>query len=247
MNSHWFQQIRPPLAGGAIALLGLLVGCESDVVTKDQLADAYLTAPSHGTDLGTARETKDQLADAYLTALQTGDVATAQSLYCIPSAYPDAVSPFDDYTIVMMEPDISVPNQPTISRTVLQVSLTGSADDSERLHLGIWNTNDLYLVMQAENLEWRSLGGEPIFDQPRSEWRDETLCVFETRSYDPYLQVEVGMSLDEVREILRSPGEVDESSGGIQVMRWQVPSGAYYAYVELVNNRVQAKWLRYYD
>jgi hypothetical protein len=223
MTAYLVQRLRLPVAGGAIALLGMLVGCGSSVATEDQLAEAYLSA------------------------LQTGDVATAQSLYCIPSAYPDAVAPFDDYTIVMMEPDIRVPNQPTISRTVLQVSLTGSADDSERLHLGIWNTNDLYLVIQAENREWRSIGGTPILDQPRSDWRDEALCVFQTMAHDPYPQLEIGMSLDEVRDILRSPGEVEDSSGGVQVMRWRVPSGQYYAYAELVNNRVQAKWLRYYD
>lgn len=223
MTTRLFQQSRPLLAGGAISLLGLLAGCGSGVTTEDQLANAYLTA------------------------LQTGDVATAQSLYCIPSAYPEAASPFQDYTIVMMEPDIGVPNQPTISRTVLQVSLTGSADDSKRLHLEVWETDDLDLAIQAENLEWQAIGGTPIVDQPRSEWRDQTLCVFQPRDHDPYPQVEIGMSLDQVREILRSPGEVEETSGRVQVIRWTVPSGQYYAYAEVVNNRVQAIWLRYYN
>lgn len=223
MNTRLFQPPYRRLAGGMIALLGLLASCGSGVATEDQLVDAYLTA------------------------LQTGDVATAQSLYCIPSAYPDAVSTFNSHTIVMMEPDISVPNQPTLSRTVLQVSLTGSADDSERLHMEVWDTNDLYLAIQAQNREWRSVGGTPIVEQPRAEWRDEPLCVFQPSAHDPYPQVEIGMSLEEVREILRSPGEVEETSGRVQVIRWTVPSGQYYAYAEVVNNRVQATWLRYYN
>ncbi|MEC4893335.1 MAG: hypothetical protein SAL07_02270 [Oscillatoria sp. PMC 1051.18] len=64
--------------------------------------------------------------------------------------------------------------------------------------------------------------------------------------YQQYEQIEMGMSLEQVQEIMENPPTSSEQvSDNSTVAVWQHSSGNYNIYVEVTDNQVQRKWLRY--
>ena len=162
------------------------------------------------------------LSEQYMTLLQQGDTEGAKALTCYPGHF--AQSPFLALTVNSSE----VMNAPTPGVRSLQDRSVGYTrvdilvnQASPSYILSVWNPDDHYKASQAEDSEWRAIGGNHKFGDDRADWSQASECVDDREMYAHAKQIVPGLSKAEIDTIMRG------SSGqavGESIYVWKDPT-----------------------
>ena len=161
------------------------------------------------------------LVEQYITLLQQNDTEGAKALTCYPTHFSE--STLSNLTISSSEimdihTGVRSLQDSSVGYTRVDVLINQS---TRRRILSVWNPSDHYEASQAEDAEWRSIGGEPRFGGDRTNWSQATQCMDDSDMHANPRQVVTGLTKPEIEKIMRgSPGQQVEEN----VYVWKDPT-----------------------